>query len=235
MLKQEDTTILASKQFVASIRPRGAISGFLVIVPQYGYTVYLPPNVSKHGPILLRMRCSKTILEQGAIFSAYMTKDRTIVLEDVVVWKNTNIWATETFERRWNTYMKEFVTQHFIHDSFLHSTISLAKYLPLQEFDKSMEPNTMEFVPNDPKQKRLICIPVSTSISSPTESQAIAKKETNAGPDVYTIWRSGEKLGYGLVKTLEVSKKLRALKDQPDIPVKIEWNKRFEKWEILDV
>ena len=233
MMKTEDVAILSTKKVVANIRPRGVLSGFLVIVPNLGHAVFLPPTASKIRPSIIRMRCSKFLLENGAIFSAYVTKDNTYVIEDIIIWNNTNVWATLPFEERWNKIMNDCVKSHILHDSFLHSNIELAKYVPLEKLEMCSENAVMEFVPNEARQKRLIFI-VAKDSPVVQECTVVAKKDINTGPDVYTLWRSGEKLGYGLVRTMAMSKALRNMTVE-EISVKIEWNKQFNKWEIIEV
>ena len=55
------------------------------------------------------------------------------------------------------------------------------------------------------------------------------------GPDVYAVYRGEERLGLALVRTLAVSKALRlaAGREGSAAPVSAEFNKTFEKYEIL--
>ena len=232
MMKNEDVVNLSTKKMVANIRPRGVLSGFLVIVPNLGYAVFLPPTASNVRPSMIRMRCSPFLFEQGAIFSAYMGKENTLRIEDIIVWKKANVWATMPFEERWNILLKDILKSHFIQDPVLQKIqIELATYIPIQSLITCPDNTVIEFVPNEPKQKRFIYI-VSKEVSC--HQSVIAKKDVNTGPDVFTLWRSEEKLGYGLVRTLAMSKILRN-STQTEIPVKIEWNKPFGKWEIVEV
>ena len=54
------------------------------------------------------------------------------------------------------------------------------------------------------------------------------------GPDVFSVWRSEEKLGLALVKTLAISRALRVA-EGATIPIEAVWNKGFDKWEIMKI
>ena len=97
IMKEGDIALLEKDQFVVSSRPRGVLSGFLVIVPNTGYAVYIPPNGSIQGPKRIRMRLSNYVIENGAIFSCYCKKDKNIVIEDVLIWNNKNVWLSLSF------------------------------------------------------------------------------------------------------------------------------------------
>ena len=237
MLKEEDIALLEKDKFVVSSRPRGVLSGFLVIVPNIGYAIYIPPFGAIQGPKRIRMRISRFVIENGAIFSCYCKKDTNIVIEDVLVWNNKNIWSSLSFLERWNTIFDSFFNKHYIADIQLQEvTIELRKYSSLQSIEEPNESNVIEFIPIAPKQKRLLWMKDknnnTTNNVKDTKSFVFAKKELAAGPDVYSVWRSGERLGYGLVKTLAISKLLRNATSE-QIPVTISWNTNFEKWEIL--
>ena len=62
----------------------------------------------------------------------------------------------------------------------------------------------------------------------------LAKKELGMGPDVFSVWRGDEKLGLALVKTLAISRALRAV-NSLTIPIQATWNKQFDKWEVTGV
>jgi hypothetical protein len=250
MFGDGDKTALTRTKMVASSRPRGLLSGFLAIVPTLGYAVYLPPIAAKMGPIRIRMRVSDELLRDGAIFSAYVQRSavqggpRTLVLEDVLVWKHKNVWFNTTFDERWNKIMKQFVRYELKQDTVLQGiNIKLANYISLDIVDEPDDHTVLEFIPNAPNQKRLIWIPpketvthVAPTSTNPANSpdELTATRETSLGPDVYSVWRGGDRLGLALVRTLAVSRALRNATCAEKIPIHAIWNKQFEKWEILD-
>ena len=243
MMNDSDKFVLTRTKVVAIKRPRGVLSGFLAIVPQLGYAVYLPPIAAKARPMRIRMRLSTDLLNHGAVFSAYVTRcgddaGLKLILEDVLVWKSKPVWNTTPFDERWNGIMNLFVTKEWKNDPALQTiTIVLASYLSIQAVTEPDEKHVLEFIPNLPAQKRLIWIPQKSE--SPGHAAAattphVAKRESGMGPDVYSIWKGAERIGIAVVRTLAISKALRAAPADM-FPVKTVWNKMFEKWEIIGI
>lgn len=251
MMNDNDKSALSQGTLVAAIRPRGILSGFLAIVPNLDYAVFLPPIAAKIGPQRIRMRLSDTVKEKGGIFSAYITREKTMVLEDILVWQEKSVWFTEPFKQRWNNTMNSFVTEHWKEDSLLQGlNMTLATYMPLAAIQEPEQGSVIEFIPNQPNQKRMIWIgsqttqknlqitPTNTSISSnKTDIKFTVKKEAGMGPDVYAIFKNEERMGVALVRTLVVSRALRsAVADKAEmIPVSAVHNKQFDKYEIVSV
>ena len=297
---READTFVGRGKWVQTQRPRGILSGFLAIVPSLGYGVYVPPMAAKHGPLRLRLRVSEELRHDGAIFSAYL-KDGTLVLEDVLVWKGDPVWHEKAFHERWKL-MAQFLEKEYTPDAALQGTpLTVATYAPLSAMKRPDSTSVLEFVPNGPKQKRVLwveertqgtiprptgpignvgpvetgrtaskvlllpktgakplvapitsvpatvpttpTVPVELSLppvapnpsSGPTNSGGfVAKREAILGPDVFSVWRGGEKVGLALVRTLAISKALRLVK-QDEIRIRATWNKQFDKWEILDL
>ena len=236
MLNDTDLTHIQNTKMVTSTRPRGIISGFLAVVPSLEYAVFLPPVAAKMGPQKIRIRLSEELRQNGAIFSAYMTKSdhtKTLVIEDVLLWGTQPLWFTKRFEERWSQ-MKLFQEKHFRQDILLQGcTITFAKYDSMITTVEPDAKHVVEFVPNQSGQKRMIWMkPKEEAVSS----VLMARKEVGAGPDVFVIYRDGQKLGQALVRTLAVSRLLRAaFTDKTEAPVSAEFNKQFERWEITDV
>jgi hypothetical protein len=282
MLGDGDKNQLTRGKVFASTRPRGILSGFLTIVPSLGYAVYLPPIAAKIGPQRIRMRISEKRMRSGAIFSAYTTRDKRLVIEDVLVWDNQSVWTNTPFEQRWNRLVKEFFTSEYINDVYIQQglTVEPAKYVSLAQLKEPDGFSVVEFVPDIPNHKRLIwmapkgdasynnangpreSVPRAApsngnSANTKTVAQAngnvadvltteaftdhtiaakYVRRETAMGPDVYSVWNkyTKERIGISLVRTLAVSRKLRAVKKE-EIDAVLEWNRQFDKWEIVDV
>jgi len=237
MLNDSDLTHIANIPCVAAIRPRGIISGFLVIVPKLGYSIFLPPIAARMGPVQIKCRYSQTLLEKGAILSAYMMRDsatgtKTLIVEDVLVWLGENVWYSNTLQERWNL-IRDLFENHFAADVQLQKCfIRPQEYKSLLECTEPPEEKVLEICPNQKGQKRLIW-------NAPKEKRQdtafIAKHEVGAGPDVYVLFRGEERLGQALIRTLAISKAIRkALKENACV-VQACFNKQFEKWEITEV
>jgi hypothetical protein len=205
---------------VATYRPRGILSGFLVVQSD---VVFIPPGKS---PQPLRMRLKPL---HGSILSAY--QDGTdLVLEDVLVWKGVSVWE-QGFETRWKC-MQEFVESWRPDEALQGCGIRLARYISLAELQEPEERQVIEFVPLGPRMKRLVWIP-EEEVKTTTW---IAKRERHVGPDVFSLWSmDGEKQpNLALVRTLAVSRLLQThLVDE--FKVKGIWNKRFSVWEIVGI
>jgi hypothetical protein len=226
---------LSKGKYVVSQRPRGVLSGFLAILPQ-GTTVYLPPVLGKIGPKRIRLRHR---VEKGAIFSAYWFQNK-LILEDVLVWNSEPVWFQAPFQERWKI-MQTFLHSYYHKDPVQGFELQFAKYQSLGSLQQPADNMVMEFVPNEPKLKRLIWSQDRKSqprlLIKPDIVQKLeftARKDASAGPDVYTVYRGVEKLGYGVVKTLAISKALRAATDA-EIKIDAVWSEQFHKWEIKQV
>jgi len=226
-----DVSLVQRAKMVATLRPRGALSGFLSIGPE-GSTYS-----QRETSLRIRMRVSPAAY--GTVLSAYFDKTR-LVLEDVVVWKGQSVWKM-TFEERWRlmaSFLKEWK-----HDKALQGlTIECARYMSLGSLSvkKEKEPDAVvEFVPNEGGGKRMMYVPLkqkkalsSTVSSSPSPPSAYSVRKEPVGPDVFSVWRDGERLGLALVRTLAISRCLRGVEEAP---VSVEWNAQFGKYEILNV
>ena len=254
MMNDNDKILLSQGMMMATVRPRGILSGFLAIVPSQEYAVFLPPIAAKIGPQRIRMRLSDSIKDKGAIFSAYMTREKTMILEDILVWQEKSVWFTDTFRTRWNQLLSTFVVEKWREDTELQGCqISLATYSSLGTLTQPESSSVIEFVPNAANQKRLIWLgsaskPTASLPQTQTQTQTqtpaapiaenvfTVKKEAGMGPDVYAIFKNGERLGLAMVRTLAVSRALRsAIEKSETVRVAAVLNKQFEKWEVTSV
>lgn len=237
-----DKALIRKEKVVASLRPRGILSGFLAVVPNLGYAVYLPPIAAKMGPQRLRLRLSPAVLKDGAIFSAYFNKTKQLVIEDVLTWQGSPVWHTKPFKERWERIIADFATNHFKSMLELQGTeIVLAQYTSVNQA-QGHEPDAnhvVEFVLNSANTKRIIWIPpkvepATQAVKETVSDTDVFKVKKEMGPDVYSVWRGEERLGLGLVRTLAISRALR-LVNLDEIQVIAEHNKQFDKWEIKSV
>ena len=239
-----DKALIRKEKVVASLRPRGILSGFLAVVPNLGYAVYLPPIAARMGPQRIRLRLSSQVTADGAIFSAYFNKTRQLVIEDVLTWQSAPVWHTKPFKERWERIATDFVTNHFKPMLEIQGIeIVLAQYTSVNQV-QAQEPDAnhvVEFVLNNPNTKRIIWIPPKTEptpvtqpAKEPTPGADVFKVKKEMGPDVFSVWRGEERLGLGLVRTLAISKALR-LANLDEVEVVAEHNKQFDKWEIKSV
>lgn len=256
VLNPSDLSQLQTSQHVCAYRPRGILSGFLVIHPELQYVVYLPPAASKLQPQRFYVRINPRILEHGMIASAYLY-NKQFVIEDLVAIDGEVVWS-RTFSERWKR-LKQFLEREFRHDPFLQGgyTFTSTSYMPLGSLVEPSDDKVVEFIAcGAGGQKRMIWIPVrcasshghgaaATPTSGTTGSSVVgknahvAKREAGMGPDVYTVYDGETKLGIALVRTLVASKALRLAfannSGVETVRVNTQFNKQFDKWEILDV
>ena len=242
-----DTASCVRNSHVAALRPRGVLSGFLAVVPGAG-VVYIPPIAAKVPPQRLRLRVSSQLLANGAVFSAYLTREspRSLIIEDVLVWDGADVWSIRTFSDRWNNLLAEFAGTHIRSDPLLQGcTISFASYCAPNKLTEPGEKHVVELVPEAAGSKRLIWMPPRSPPTTATPATSATtlvepftvQKEAGMGPDVYAVYKGSTRLGLALVRTLAISKALRlAISPAKNtVGVRAELNKTFEKYEILEV
>jgi hypothetical protein len=228
--------IICKEKVVASQRPRGVLSGFLAVVPNLGYGVYLPPIAAKTGPQRIRLRLSQKVLCEGAIFSVYFNRAKQLVVEDVLTWCGESVWHTKTFKARWEGILADFATNHIKHMLELQGCeIVFAQYMPVNQVKTADTNSVIEFVLNGANTKRIIWIPPKMLTEVKKHDAEVFKAKKELGPDVYSIWRGMERLGLALIRTLAISKAMRLNQDEEGIAVSAEYNKQFDKWEIQAV
>lgn len=249
ILNNSDLALLQTSQFVCAYRPRGILSGFLMIHPDIPFAVYLYPPSSKLKAQRIRLRMNPCIHEKGMILSAYICntpykQNKKLVIEDLIYANGTNVWNSQGFIQRWKllkTYMEHLCDDPYFQDF----TISFTSYMSIKTASLAEPSNDsiLEFVPCEPRGglKRLIWVPTrSTAADAVTATENIyhAKRDISLNPDVYILYdTAGTKLGNALLRTLVVSKALReAFVSTPEyVPVYTQFNKQFDKWEIMGV
>lgn len=243
--------------------------GFLVFIPKTN-PIFIKYNLSKKEkefnkgkPICytLRMRVSPEVYE-GSIFVATLDGiNHSLTLEDVYVWRNTNIHETTSFTKRRN-YMKEFVEKYWIPDVRLLggvvTEISNPKPLSsLTELKDEQDFTKVFLIPDTPGKRRFtfnlnesvakiqngyyarkeneVSKPVPKPISKQVESThpLVAKAyKIPLLPDIYELYDlNGKSLNKATVQQLELSKLLKEVKDE--VLVNIKFNKDFQRYEIV--
>jgi hypothetical protein len=182
LLQDSDLSIIKSYQGSLSIRPRGVMSGFLVI--QEFHTIYIP---FKGRPEQIRLRLSDDV-RKGTIFMAQRTQQG-MVLEDVLVWKGELVWTSKTFPDRWSM-LRDFFTNQVALDSVLQrisvKPATLVATSSIPAFDAK---SVLEWIPHAPGQRRLLFVPNGepeyVQVQVPAQVQAQAHTQIQK-PDVRT-------------------------------------------------
>ncbi len=237
MFQEFDLNLLSKGKVVTCLRPRGVLSGFLAIVPSLGCAVYIPPIAGRTSHRLVRMRLSDSILQDGAVLSCYWDQQN-LILEDVLVWRGQQVWQTQTFQERWNTGMQNFCKEWQPDSTLQGCQIRLSEYTTLDQLQKPVDREVVEFIPNTANTKRLIWIPTEDEDVVTETQRYFAHRESAIGPDIFTLWKktdgSKEKMGMALVRTLAISRILR-LHPTDDFEVQTSWDKMFERHAIVGI
>lgn len=246
--------------------------GFLIFLPQKP-VVFMGTRIAKDGrrPFAnawtLRMRVDQSLGQGGgSLLIATLDKVQHVLrIEDVWIWKGTNIFNTETFTKR-REILKEFVESHWIPDKRLMSGIStvIANPKPLSHLS-DMTPAScfsVDLIPDAPNRRRFTFLLQETTKVKPQEPAlppapaptiqapapavqqpvvAPAKKisanavRVDGLPDVYDLFT---KEGMPLSRAAVQQLTLsQALRNQKgsSIPVFAEWKSEFGRYEILSV
>lgn len=140
--------------------------GFLVILPEKP-VLYMQQRRGRDGAkswsaYTLRMRVASSLAENGGTVLLARLDDvmHMLQLEDVWLWKGSNVFETTTFTER-RGLLREFVERHWIPDARLLGGIftTVAQYKSLEEFSKKggwQECYSVEFVPDTPGKRRMV-------------------------------------------------------------------------------
>ena len=243
--------------------------GFLVFLPKQ-YPTFVRFHLSKREreqtkgqPLIyiMRMRTSNVVNEGSVFVAALDVNSHLMILEDVYIWRNQNIFQTDSFSKR-RLIMKEFVEKHWIPDSRLLGGIvtEVSQPKPLASFKtliENKESHRVDFVPEMAGRRRFYMLvnetkgALSTSdgyygrvvkdgpvvnpqpVVNPHPQPVVEAKAVKVPllPDVYELFdKENKSLGRAAIQQLELSKKLKEIKDT--IWVTISYNEDFKRYEI---
>ena len=237
MYNDYDLENFAKYKYFAKYRPRGVLSGLLVIKDNSSPIEFLQQNRPK---ITMHFRFDKSLTEKGPmIFYSYIvsSSDRsiqTLIIEDLFLFENVNYYQTKNFDDRWKTIQSIFSNPKlFVQDTILSNNMKIecANYVSLSELKKPEENIVLEMVPNNKNMKRVIVL-----LEKEDDSVImIAEKIVGKGPDLFFL-KDEKKDEYmekiAGIQSLEISKTLRKAKTAK---VKCIYNEKFEKFVIVEV
>lgn len=140
--------------------------GFIVFLPNQ-HPVFVRFHLSKRereqtrgGPIcyIMRLRVSGLVNEGSVFVAALDANSHLMILEDIYVWRNENIFNKQVFSKR-RELMREFVETHWIPDARLLGGIvtEISQPKPLSSFQslvENKESHRIDFVPEAPMRRR---------------------------------------------------------------------------------
>lgn len=170
IMQESDLSIMKLNQGSLVVRPRGVVSGYLVVT-EFS-SVYVP---FKGRPEQIRLRLSDDV-RKGTIFMAQRTTQG-LVLEDVMVWKGDLVWLHKTFPDRWSL-LRQFFATHVVLDPVLQrlsvKPVSFSTAPPA--FDVK---SVLEWIPHGAGQRRLLFVPNGEPTVTPVSTVATVTIPTN--------------------------------------------------------
>lgn len=237
MYNDYDLENFAKYKYFAKYRPRGVLSGLLVIKDDKTPIEFIQQNKPK---LSLKFRFDKSLTEKGPlIFYGYISsssdkENQTFIIEDLFFFENVNYYQTKNFDDRWKTIQRIFTNPKlFVQDTILSNNIKIecANYCSLSELKKPEEHIVLEMIPNNKNMKRVIVL-----LEKEDDTVImIAEKILGKGPDLFFL-KDETKDEYlekiAGIQSLEISK---ALRNATTAKVKCIYNEKFEKFVIVEV
>jgi len=214
--------------------------GFLVFLPKSA-PVFLQVKKHAYPPCTLRMRVSTELGEGGgSVFVATLdTIQHTLRIEDVWLWKGTQIFDFEPYSNR-RVYLKEFVDKYWIPDTRLLGGVTASILNPLSVDAAFSKPfngiHTIDLIPEAPSRRRMwieVSAPTKAPAKAPSMNDEFSATAVHVDkmPDIYDLYDSSNNLiGRGSVQTFSISQMLR---NENNVKVDVRWNKDFNGYEIF--
>lgn len=226
--------------------------GFLVFLPGQA-PVFLQTKLKAPPPCTLRMRVSPTLGDGGGtiLIATLDTIQHSLRIEDVWMWKGAAVFDTTTYSKR-REYLKVFVETCWVPDARLMGGIQTTILNPKSVQESFNTPansiSSFEFIPEMAGKRRMWIgdSPIIRSTSAPVVSskpiekpvvennftKAIAKA-IDKMPDIYELYDEAERfIGQGSVQKFSLSQDIRCKDTKAGVPVKIQWRKEFNGYEI---
>lgn len=237
MYNDYDLENFAKYKYFAKYRPRGVLSGLLIIKDKTSPIEFIQQNKAK---LIMRFRFDESLTEKGPIiFYAYLTQgsekhSQKLIIEDLFLYENVNYFQTRNFDDRWKIIQTIFTNPKlFVQDTIISNNIKIecAVYYSVSELKKPEENFVLEMVPNNKNMKRIIIL-----LEKEDDSMIFtAEKIIGKGPDLFFL-KDEKKDEYmekiAGIQSLEISKVLRKASTAK---VKCLYNEKFEKYVIIEV
>ena len=265
LCKEDDMETVRRKEAAVGLRPRGILSGFLVIVPGCkGLLTFIPPAADKASPFLFRARLHPDITTYGCVLSAYRNKGE-IVIEDALVWREDPVFYCKSFPERWSLVSRFFDCVK--NDPELQGVSLVPAVYRLPSTISSPDAHSVvEWVPFEANQRRLIVVPVTVPTMAVPQAKPVpapAPKPVTAPAPIKPVAAPAPKPGtqsrdevvarkdpvgpdvYQLWRgTTSLGQalvrtlsvsKALRLSTAEAIPVSVAFHKGFSKWEVVGV
>jgi hypothetical protein len=165
MVDSKKLGVIRHAQMTVAKRSGPSRSGFLCFYPPLKVAIFVEEGEQRHHEekrsprvAILRMRHSPSIYNGGgAIFAATLVvADSTLWIEDVLTWQGQNVWATQSFSRRW-ALLKSWFEQDWSEDEVLQRGLIIKPRQPQALVNFKPQPGDVwEFIPEDAARRRLM-------------------------------------------------------------------------------
>lgn len=195
---------------------------------------------------ILKIRVDPQFFEAGCptVMEATLSaRERKLWIEDVGQWKG-RVMNTETFSARWSL-AKQWLEHYCIADpnKIGGLEIELAPWVRMTDIRPE---GAWDLQVDEPVKRRLRWVAGSHDYEEPEPVKVpvkiqlvqtghpVATATRLASPDQWDLTVDGSPLGRALIRTLDMSTRLRAL-TKPVCRVEVSWNSTFKKWEVLEI
>ena len=208
---------------------------------QEGYTLrwILPPNFCSRGPII----CLANLLKGESVLQ----------IEDLLVYGGRDLWSSLRFSARWEELRRVWATVPS-EQPLLALQPRIVKPIALEAWSESYDASLSWIIqsdcargprwfwwdsvtPVDHKPYHAPALKRSPDIA--INICAICKPYLNLGlPDAYTLYsQEGTQIGIASIRSLAMSQELKntSITATDGIPVKVEWNDEFRKYQIVAI
>jgi len=229
--------------------------GFLIFIDGFAPCIWYP---DRQEGLTFRWLLSPTFCQHGpTICLANILADESLLqIEDIIVYHGKDIWSTDRFSERWNK-LREFWSSLPPHQPLLAFKPQIVKPLSIQQWSEEYDSSIYWIIQHDqPRQPRWFWKDTVTIPSKPAIEYIPPKLKRSSDiptllcaacspytkiilPDTYSLSsQEGQSLGIASISTIQLSQQLQQLftdKSLTYIPVEVQWNDSFKKYQIINI
>jgi len=229
--------------------------GFLIFMEGFAPCIWYP---DRQEGLTFRWLLSPTFCQYGpTICLANILADESLLqIEDMIVYQGKDIWSHDRFSERWNK-LREFWSSLPPHQPLLAFKPQIVKPYTIEQWAENYDSSIYWIIQHDQyKQPRwfwkdTVTIPtkpfieyippkLKRSADIPTVLCAACSPYTKIIlPDTYSLTsQEGQSLGIASIPTIELSQTLQQTftdKSLTFVPVEVQWNESFKKYQIITI
>jgi len=229
--------------------------GFLIFMDGFAPCIWYP---DRQEGLTFRWLLSPTFCQQGpTICLANILADESLLqIEDMIVHHGIDVWSKYRFSERWNK-LREFWSSLPPHQPLLAFKPQIVKPLTIDQWSEQYDSSIYWIIQHDqPRLPRWFWKDTVTIPSKPVIEYIPPKLKRSADiptilcaacspytkiilPDTYSLTsQEGHSLGIASISTIQLSQQLQQLftdKSLAFIPVEVQWNDSFKKYQIINI